>query len=74
VINLSNSGAQSVPLTAAWVHLPGVLDKEIGINLVNVEATFLSQGRGTVNSKDRNLWQGGVVKVIGGDKTVINLS
>lgn len=61
-------------LTAVWVHLPGVFDEEVGINLVNVKATFLSQGRGTENSKDGDLWRGGVVKGTGDLKRIVNVS
>lgn len=60
-------------LTTGWVHLPGVLDKEIGINLMDVEAAFLTEGRGTVDSKDRNLRQGRVVKDIWTIQRVVDL-
>jgi hypothetical protein len=41
---------------------------------VDVKAAFLTEGRGTVDSKDRNLWQGGVVKDIRIVQRVVDLS
>lgn len=41
---------------------------------MNVKTAFLSHRRGTVDAKDRNFWQTGIVKAVWGVEGVINLS
>jgi len=61
-------------LTTARAYLSSVLHEKVGINLMNVKATFLSHRRGTIDAKDRNFRQRGIVKAVWGVERVINLS
>jgi len=75
-MGLINSTRPKIPdalLTTAGAYLSGVLHEKVRINLMYVKATFFSHRRGTIDAKDRNFQQTGIVKVVWAVEGVINL-
>jgi len=74
LINSTRPKTPNALLTTARAYLPSVFHEKVRIDLMNVKATFLSHRRGTIDAKDRNFRQTGIVKAIWGFEGVINLS
>jgi hypothetical protein len=74
LINSTRPKTPNALLTAARIYLPCVFHEKVRIDLMNVKATFLSHRRGTIDAKDRNFRQTGIVKAVWGFEGEINLS